>query len=252
VPTSTFGVGADFDERLLREIAQEGGGNFYFIESPVQIADLLTSELGEALEVVARDAELHLAVPTGVVAQPLNRLRFAGGRGDALRISLGDLVSAQELRLIVKLRFPAGAVGESVAVGVQLADRDGVVSGPVEACEWRFADHGDNEAQPRDAVVDREVAALYAARARAEATEANRAGDFDRARRVLEQTADRIRGYAYGDPALEAVRRALLDDVDGYAARAMSPMQLKSAFYVAESFGKGRGPDGKARRRPSQ
>src|SRR5688572_12412610 len=63
IATTTFGVGADFDERLLRDMAHEGGGNFYFIESPAQIADLLSSELGEALEVVARDAVVHFTLP---------------------------------------------------------------------------------------------------------------------------------------------------------------------------------------------
>ena len=32
VSTSTFGVGADFDERLLQAMADAGGGHFYFIE----------------------------------------------------------------------------------------------------------------------------------------------------------------------------------------------------------------------------
>src|SRR4051794_28150880 len=32
VTTTAFGVGADFDEQLLRGMAEAGGGNFYFIE----------------------------------------------------------------------------------------------------------------------------------------------------------------------------------------------------------------------------
>ena len=53
VVTSTFGVGADFDERLLQQMADAGAGHFYFIERAEQIPDLLASELGETLEVVA-------------------------------------------------------------------------------------------------------------------------------------------------------------------------------------------------------
>ena len=94
------------------------------------------------------------------------------------------------------------------------------------------------------------MAAIYAARARAEATEANRHGELDRARRVLQRTAERIGRYANGDPELEAIRRTLRDDVQRYAERAMSPLQLKLAMYVAESQSKGRGRDGRARRAP--
>jgi Ca-activated chloride channel family protein len=249
VATTTFGVGADFDERLLRDIAHEGGGNFYFIESPAQIADLLSSELGEALEVVARDAVLHLALPAGAEAETLNRFRVTRA-GDELRVHLGDLVSAQELRVVVRLQFPTGAPGSATQVGVRIYERSGTHAAPPVICEWRYADHAANDAQPRDVIVDREVASLYAARARAEATEANRHADFRHARLVLERTARRIEDYAGGDVELRALARALRDDVQRYAEQAMSPMQLKSAFYVAESAGKNRGSDGKARRSP--
>src|SRR5690606_1796511 len=90
VSTSTFGVGADFDERLLRDMAHEGGGNFYFIEAPEQIPDLLTSELGEALEVVMRRAALHVMLPDGMEARPLNRYRHTRVVGDnGPRVELG-------------------------------------------------------------------------------------------------------------------------------------------------------------------
>jgi Ca-activated chloride channel family protein len=248
--TSTFGVGADFDERLLRDIAHEGGGNFYFVETPAQIPDLLTSELGEALEIVMRDAEMHLDLPAGADAVLLNRYHHRRVPGNSLRIELGDLVSGQELSVVVKIRFAAGQSGDSATASVRIVDQSGASTGNVEALEWRYATHDANDSQPRDRGVDREVASLYSARARAEATEANRRGDLTRARRVLERTADRIRGYAHGDPALEALWRELRDDVERYAEHAMSPMQLKSAFFVGEAVGKGRAPDGRARRSP--
>ena len=250
IATSTFGVGADFDERLLRDVAHDGGGNFYFIESPAQIADLLSSELGEALEVVVRDSVLHLGLPTGAEAEIANRFRTSHAVGDELRVHLGDLVSAQALSVVVRIRFATGTPGAPATVDVRIADGSGALGAPPAVCEWRYADHAANDAQARDVIVDREVASVYAARARAEATEHNRHGDLDRARRVLERTADRIAGYTSGDPALEAIRRALLDDVRHFAERTMSPMQLKHAFYVAESSSKYRGGDGKARRAP--
>jgi len=248
VATSTFGVGADFDERLLRDLAHEGGGNFYFVETPAQISDLLTSELGEALEVVARDVVLHLTLPAGADAECLGRHRRTGGRGEPVRVSLGDLASGQELAVVIRIDFPEASHDSVIAVTARLGDRDGALDTSTVICEWHYADHHANDLQPRDVIVDREVAAHYAARARAEATEANRRGDLDRARRVLERTADRIRGYADRDPAIEAIRRSLLDDVERYGVEVMSAMQLKVSFAAAEAYGKGRAADGKARR----
>ncbi|HTK48272.1 MAG TPA: VWA domain-containing protein [Gemmatimonadaceae bacterium] len=250
ITTSTFGVGADFDERLLRDVAHEGGGNFYFVESAAQIPDLLTSELGEALEIVARGVALVVDLPAGGDGEALNRNRSSRDANGALRIELGDLVSGQELEIVVKVRFDVGAAGTEASVSARLVDRAGALGTGEERRAWRYASHDENDAQPRDVVVDRAVATLHAARARAEATEANRDGDFRRARRVLERTAERIRGYAHGDPELEALWRSLRDDVGRYAEEVMTAMQLKASFYVAESVAKGRAPDGKARRAP--
>ena len=50
VVTSTLGVGAHFDERLMASMARAGGGNYYYIAQAGQIEDTLASELSEMLE----------------------------------------------------------------------------------------------------------------------------------------------------------------------------------------------------------
>ena len=149
---------------------------------------------------------------------------------------------------LMRVRFATGRVDDAARIGVSLADRSATARENQVELSWVYADHATNDAQSRDRTVDREVAMLFAARARAEATEANRAGEYDRARRVLERTATRIRGYTYGDAELKALARALLVDVERFAERPMSAMELKSAFFVAESTGMGRSAEGKARR----
>jgi Ca-activated chloride channel family protein len=249
ITTSTFGVGDDFDERLLRDIAHEGGGNFYFVESPLQIPDLLTSELGEALAIVARDAALQIALSAGADATVLNRFRSTHAAGDnELRVELGDITSGQELSVVVRLRFATGIDAEQAVVRVGVATGDRLEQLAEQETSWTHAPHDENDRQPRDRVVDIEAATLYAARARAEATEANREGDYRRARHVLEATARRIRGYASGEPELERLWRQLLAEVETYGVEAMSPRSLKQAMFVAESAARGRAPDGKARR----
>src|SRR4029079_6740172 len=92
VSTSTFGVGDDFQEALLQGMAQAGGGHFRDIADAAAIADHLASEIGESLEVVARDVELRLTLPDGVRIESLGAfpaIRAAGGTV----VALGDLVS---------------------------------------------------------------------------------------------------------------------------------------------------------------
>ena len=108
--TSTFGVGADFDERLLQAMADAGGGHFYFIESAAQIRDAMTGEVGESLDVVARDARLAITVPEGVAVESLSA--FGSERhGEVTSLRLGDLVSEQRMRVVLRLNFPQGEIG---------------------------------------------------------------------------------------------------------------------------------------------
>ena len=251
IGTTTFGVGNDFDERLLRDIAHNGGGQFYFVGEPAQIPEMVTSELGEALQVVRRNAALQITLPPGAESELLNRYRTTHTAGDhALRVELGDLTSGQELTLVVRLTFPEDREGATTSVRVGIAGLDALSMDAECELSWTYADHAATEAQPRLVLVDREVATLYAARARAEATEANRQGDYRRATRVLEGTARRIRSYANGDPVLDTIWRTLLAELEMYAERSMSAKEMKMSFYAAESQGKNRDAQGKARRQP--
>jgi len=251
IATSTFGVGEDFDEQLLRDIAQEGGGQSYFVETPAQIGDLLTSELGEALEVVRRGVVLQVTLPPGAECTLLNRYRHTLVQGDnELHVQLGDLTSGQELSLVVRLTFPEDREGASTRARVGITSAN-ALSHEVE-CEltWTYADHDANDAQPRDILVDREVATIYAGRARAEATQANRRGDFSAARLVLESTARRIREYARGDTVLESLWRDLMTEVQHYSRRRLSEKDHKMAFFAAEAQVRNRDGQGKAKRAP--
>src|SRR5688572_19073537 len=145
--------------------------------------------------------------------------------------------------------MPEGTPGDSVGAELWLADAEGVLGSSRHEARWTFAGHEENDRQARNRVVDRAVATLYAARARAEATEHNRHGYYDRAREVLTGTAKRIRSYAGDDVELNRIADALLRDLEVFEA----PMTLghrKAAFFAAETALRDRGSLGKARRSP--
>jgi len=198
VATSTFGIGRDFDERLMEGMARSGGGNFYFIERPEQIGDFLSSELGEALEVVARNAVLVVDADDGIEVESLDGRRVHR-QGRRIEVGLDDLVSRQQLDLVLRVTFPRHAPLGTTGVTVGLTDRDGVLQAASQRMEWTCADHRTNDVQPRDKAVDRLVASRYAARAREEAAEHNRMGRLDEARDAVVRTARRIQEYAEGD-----------------------------------------------------
>jgi Ca-activated chloride channel family protein len=246
VTTSTFGVGRDFDEHLLQCLAQAGGGNFYFIETPQQIPDLLTSELGETLEVVARDAALVLRVPAGTDGVALGPFQ-TDVAGSVVRVNLGNLVSGQEIRIVIRLAFPTGQDGTSLDVTAGVTDVDGILASPDRTLTWTFGTHQANDVQARDRVVDRAVAEFYAAEARQQALVLNREGRFDEARRVLERVARRIASYAGDDPELRAIVTRLRDESEMFAYQ-VDALAAKRMHFAAYAQISNRTADGKSRR----
>src|SRR5262245_3124133 len=152
VSLTTFGIGADFDEILLQSLADAGGGHFYFVRDAATIRDHLTSEVGETLEVVARDAELEIVSAEdiridAITPQPTHR------RGNRTTILLGDLVSDQVLDLVIRVNFPYGDVGRETGVIIGLRDRDGAFAGTDRATredarlQWAYAATRENDEQ---------------------------------------------------------------------------------------------------------
>ena len=249
VTTSTFGVGTDFDEALLQAMADNGGGHFYFAGDVAQMRDHITSEVGEALDVVARDVVLELRLPEAVRVDSLSPFRVEQTRGHA-RVFLGDLVSGQLLSVVLRLVFDYGTVGREVGVVVRLVDRDGAFGAaslaPVSLA-WEYADHPANDAQPRDADVDRAVAGLFAERARQDAVRLNREGHFDGAREALEGVRRRVAGYAGADPALHALLEELAVEQAPLAAP-MPELARKEIHYQSSLRSRMRAADGTSRK----
>ncbi|HEY4190066.1 MAG TPA: VWA domain-containing protein [Candidatus Limnocylindrales bacterium] len=251
VTTSTFGVGTDFDETLLQGIADAGGGHFYFIGDVAQMRDHITSEVGETLEVVAREVRLELTLPESVRVDSLSPFRVERHGGRAT-VFLGDLVSGQALTLALRVTFDYGEIGREVGIGVRIVDRDGAFERARPALDpvtlaWTYADNPANDAQPRDRDVDRVVARLFAERAKQEAVRLNRQGQFEDAGRALDGVRRRVAAYAGSDTALRQIVEELRVEAPVFAA-AMPEMARKQQFYQASLRSRDRMPDGRSRR----
>ena len=249
IGTSTFGVGEDFDETLLQGMADAGGGHFYYIERPEQITDLIASEVGELLEIVARDAAIELTAPDGMTIRPLSPYRFEQ-RGNRSVLLLGDLVAEQHLEVVIRIKFGYGELGSEIGVLVGATDRDGVLAAaglaPL-AIGWQYADDRANDVQSRDRSVDRRVAGLFAARARQEAIKLNRGGNYAAAVAELHKVALKVRAYAGGDPELGDLAKGLLAEEQSWSQRVAEP-QMKRAYATANYSLRSRDFDGKATR----
>jgi Ca-activated chloride channel homolog len=247
VTTSTFGLGADFDEELLASLATAGGGHFYFIEEPAQIADFLASELGEVLEVVARDVVFEMAAGPGTRVSVINPLPVEQD-GPAIRVRLGDFVAAQEVTLLVAVHVDARADGESASVLCRVRDRDEALVPAPMPVEWRAVSPEQDRLQPINREVVLDVARMLAEAARGQALADNRRGGFDSAVQVVRDAVGQIEALAADDEAVRAIARVLVDEEDLFSMR-MSAMDKKARYMASYAIAHSRMPEGKARRR---
>jgi Ca-activated chloride channel family protein len=232
IATSTFGLGADFDERLLHRMAEAGGGNFHFIESASQIPEFIAGEVGETLQVTAREVALVVETGAGVKLDSLNGFPCEPLDDSTWRVEVGSLLSGQSIDPVLRLVFPAGEVGDTREVRVRSEDRDGALQGARGSVQFHWADAAANRSQDRDRAVDRRVAALAAARAYQEALERNRAGDYAAARRILQKTAQDIGRYAGDDPVTLGTLGTLRLQIDE-VAREMDSLERKRGYAAA-------------------
>ncbi len=251
IVTSTFGIGLDFDEHLLRGIADSGGGNARFIESNADFSRLLIEELSDTMDVVHRGLVLHIRVPAGPLGEaigvevvgPWAVVRREGG----FDVALGDLVSEEQLEFVLRIMLPPGAVGSTADLQFSLSDREGAVATPAASAGWTWETHDANDRQPRDVGVDRLIAARHADRAREQAVLANRNRDYGSAKRLLLRVADRIAIYAGHDTVLRELEAALRRDAVKYGT-VMDVRSQKQAYYGSSSQLRGRTASGSATR----
>ena len=253
IATSTFGLGADFDERLMSRLATDGGGNFYFIEQPAQIGDFFTSELGETLDIVARDARLIVGGSDDIQVRCLNDFpggnrRAAAGADHEAHIRLGDLASGQQVTLVIAVRCPALPLGNRAEIALRLSDREGALFQHPLVVDWRAASAQEDAAQPINGAVLVEAGRQLASLARLDALDANRAHNFAAAQSVLEQAAKAIRALAPGLRELEALAAELESERVDHVAL-IAPMLAKEQYFQSYAQTKSRDVAGKARRR---
>lgn len=113
---STIGVGNDYNEALMAEIATQGGGRFYHVQRADQIGPYLTGELGEVAALAARGLIINLTLPAGATIFPLSAAYPASqGKGQAT-ITIGDIPCDTELEIPIRLTLPTHPPGSKCSI----------------------------------------------------------------------------------------------------------------------------------------
>lgn len=217
ISTTTMGLGDDFNEELLMQMANAGGGAYYYIESPEVMPSILQEELTGLLKLVGQNLTITVNGPTTAHFTQMNAYpEDVAANGWAFR--LGDVFGDELKALVLELHLPAiNTVGEHQIASLtieydQLTDK-GIEHRIIQrAINIRVSSNSssDTPIQAVNSNVVEQVMLLKAAQARRKAVELADHGRFSEASQVLEAVIEEIEGSNVGGvPLLQDERESL-------------------------------------------
>jgi Ca-activated chloride channel homolog len=199
ISVTTMGLGLDYNEDLMVQLASHSGGNHVFIEDETQLAGFFKQEFDTVLSVVAQEVAITIDVAKGI-----RPVRVMGNRaeinGQQVVTSLAQLYSEQEKFVVLEVEVPASPEGKVRDVAQVSVDYDNMLTHRTD----RLSGKASVNFSSSDAVVSSNVNAdvleagvlLFANERNKLATVLRDKGDIDAARQLLLSNADYLRKYA--------------------------------------------------------
>ena len=127
-----LGYASDLDLVFLYDDEHPEAGEIYARLGQrinTMLSSHITSEVGETLDVVARDVTIEVAAPEGVRVEALSPypVRERAGRSE---IVVGDLTADEHVSIVLRLNFPYGRSSERSGATISVADRDEILAEP--------------------------------------------------------------------------------------------------------------------------
>lgn len=108
---TTMGLGLQFDENLMMSLAEHGAGNYYFIESPKQLASIFKMEFGRLATTVAKNPVISLDLAEGIIVREVFGYEYTVDKRK-LTIKTGDIYGGQARNVMVRLKVPTSKPGK--------------------------------------------------------------------------------------------------------------------------------------------
>lgn len=163
VGITALGLGIDYDEVLLADIATQSGGRFHFVESPDEVATMFRDEVLHIDRLVALRSTLTLRGGPGVtITEVLGRPDASGG-AHQVAFQIGDLAEQQTKDIIVRLavgEHRAGATVELIDATLSYTDATGT-GVTLDRAAFLAVEATDDDAQ-RASAIDVETQLLAA------------------------------------------------------------------------------------------
>ena len=112
-PITALGLGLEYDEVLMGQVAQTSGGTFTYVEEADQVLAVFRQEVIRLERTLARGLQLRLQPGPGVeLLEVVGHPNQTGG--GAVALNLGDLTAGQEWEIVVRMTAPERRPGALV------------------------------------------------------------------------------------------------------------------------------------------
>jgi Ca-activated chloride channel family protein len=109
VRVSSIGLGLEYNEDLLQAVAEGGGGKYYYVESPVQLARIFEEELKSAFATCARD--VHIAFHGNGAVRSAELIGFSSVPGRDVFADWPDFYAGETRSVLLRIDVDAGREG---------------------------------------------------------------------------------------------------------------------------------------------
>lgn len=199
ISVTAMGLGLDYNEDLMVNLASNSGGNHVFIEDETQIAALFNKEFNTVLSVVAQEVAITIEVSKGV-----RPVRVFGNQaeinGQKVVATLTQLYSEQEKFLVLEVDVPASPEGKPRDIAHVSINYDNMLTRSSDRLTGKasvnFSSSDEVVASSVNAKVLEAGVLLFANERNKAATILRDKGDVKAARQLLIQNADYLKKYA--------------------------------------------------------
>jgi Ca-activated chloride channel family protein len=115
ISVSTMGVGIEYNENLMANIADHSGGNYYYISNETSMASVFQKELNLMQSLIGTNAKATFELARGVQVTDISGYKWSQS-GRKLTVQVPDVYSGETKRIMVELKVPTTA-GDSIVLG---------------------------------------------------------------------------------------------------------------------------------------
>ena len=205
IMTTTLGFGSHFNEDLLIDMAEAGGGNFYFIQSGDDAANVFNIEMESLTSVVGQNLTVNLSPKNEIqVAEILNKYP-SQAKADGMEIFMGDVYRVESKPLVLKLSIPAIATEGKIDLGKLNYSYDRVVDGSLKKftdslpLSIKVVSQAEADKEKLNIDVTQQASQLRIAKKKDEAVAIADNGNYQQAAEILRQAVAELKSQALNE-----------------------------------------------------